>query len=66
MSEITELRKPYPGDYIQPSEDGKIGGPNTDMFVGKRVLEGFLIRIRMSWTKKHRQNKSILNFCWSV
>jgi predicted nucleic acid-binding protein len=41
MSEIAELRGPYPGDFIQPSENGKIGVPSTDIFVGKRVLEGF-------------------------
>lgn len=41
MSEIAELREPYPGDFIQPSENGDIGIPSTDIFVGKRVLEGF-------------------------
>src|SRR6056297_1076432 len=41
MSEIAELREPYPGDFIQPSENGNIGVPSTDIFVGKRVLEGF-------------------------
>jgi predicted nucleic acid-binding protein len=41
MSEIAELRRPYSGDYIQPSEDGKVRIPSTDIFVGKRFLEGF-------------------------
>lgn len=41
MSEIAELRDPYPGDFIQPSENGNIGVPSTDIFVGKRVLAAF-------------------------
>ncbi|TKX84679.1 hypothetical protein EXE43_17585 [Halorubrum sp. SS5] len=41
MPEIAELRDPHPGDYIQPSVDGSIGVPSTDIFIGKRVLEGF-------------------------
>jgi predicted nucleic acid-binding protein len=41
MSEIAELREPYESDFIQPSKDGQIGTRSTDIFVGKRVLEGF-------------------------
>ncbi|MCF2208162.1 hypothetical protein KI372_02950 [Halobacterium salinarum] len=40
MSEISELRDPHLGDFIQPSKNGSIGIPSTDIFVGKRFLEG--------------------------
>ncbi|MFB6243990.1 MAG: hypothetical protein ABEH80_07800 [Halobaculum sp.] len=41
MSDVAALRDPNQGDFLQPFENGRIGVPSTDIFVGKRVLEGF-------------------------